>query len=141
MKREKKKESFIGKPIYPGGISAMRSFITANLQYPQEAITSKIEGIVYCKYTINHLGKVIDVKVLSGLGYGCDEEAQRLVGQFVFEIPKVPRRIKVKFFKTIRIKFKLPEKKKIKQPNRTTFQVTYTGEPDKKETYSYSITI
>ena len=39
---------------------------------------NRIEGIVELSYVINGLGKIVEVKVLKGIGHGCDEEAIRL---------------------------------------------------------------
>ena len=141
MKKEKGKGNFIEKPIYPGGITAMRKFIRENLQYPVEALDNKIEGFVLCKYQINYRGEVIAVKVISGIGYGCDEEATRIIKLFKFNVPKTPRKLKVKFLKSIRIKFKLPKKKPEKKMPATSMSVNYTITKAKKEKYSYTINI
>ncbi len=106
MQKEKKDKHFIKKPIYKGGKKALREFITQSLQYPKEAQAAKIEGTVVVKYTVNHLGKVIDSKVISGLGYGCDEEAQRVVSLLEFDVPK-SRGVKVLHHLNVQIHFKL----------------------------------
>ena len=106
MYKERKGKHFIKNPIYEGGLAAMRAFIRENLNYPDEALKKKIEGVVYIRYTIDYKGNVIATKVISGLGHGCDEEAERLVMLFKFQAPK-NRGIKIKFFKTIQIKFRL----------------------------------
>ena len=79
MKKERKGKHFIKKPIYKGGPSALKQFISQQMQYPKEALAQKKEGTVLIRYTINHLGKVVDTKIISGIGFGCDEEADRLV--------------------------------------------------------------
>ena len=79
MQKERKDKHFIKKPIYPGGIKEMRALIGRELKYPSEALESKIEGTVYLRYNIDHKGNVTSSKVLSSLGHGCDEEAQRIV--------------------------------------------------------------
>ena len=88
MKKEKREKDFRKKPIYPGGNSALKQFIKDNLQYPEEALKNKVEGGVIVQFTIDHLGKVTHTKVISGLGYGCDEEAQRVIRLLTFEVPK-----------------------------------------------------
>ena len=142
MKAEKKDKHFIKKPYYEGGMTAMRKFIAQHLQYPKEAKDNKIEGTVYIKYTINHKGKVIDAKVVSSLGYGCDEEAERLVYLLKFKVPK-NRGVKIKFHKNIQIHFRLPKKKPVKKA--TAVQYNYVEskktEPDNKNKKSSSYTI
>ena len=139
MKKERKQKSFIQKPVYPGGIKAMRQFIKENLKYPKEALEARIEGSVLVKYEVDYKGKVIKTIIASGIGYGCDEEASRIVSLFKFEVGKSPRRLKVKFNKSIRINFKLP-KQKPKPPSRKV-QVNYTITESKPSDYSYTINI
>ncbi len=109
MKRTRRDKDFVKKPYYLGGIRAMRKFIDAHRRYPQEALSSRIEGSVQVRYTIDHKGKVVDTKVIAGIGSGCDEEAQRIVRLLTFEVPKT-HKVRVLFHKTIRIHFRLPKK-------------------------------
>ncbi len=109
MTQEKKDKHFIKKPVYPGGPKAFKAFITKNLVYPPEALKQRIEGTVFVKYAIDYKGNVVDVKVKSGIGHGCDEEAIRLIKMLKFEVPKTPRKLKVLFHKTSQIHFRLPQ--------------------------------
>lgn len=110
----------------------MNELIYGNLKYPKEAAAKKLEGVVILKYDINHLGQVIDAKVVKSLGFGCDEEAIRVVKMLVFEVPKNPRKLKITFHKDIHIHFKLASDKDIRTlppsaPQQTTgLNVTYT---------------
>ena len=131
MQKERKDKHFIKKPIYPGGLKEMRALISKELKYPTEALESKIEGTVYLRYNIDYKGNVTSSKILSGIGYGCDEEAQRVVSKFKFEVPKGPKKLKLKFHKTLKIHFRLPKEapKKIIDPpklKQTTTQLTYS---------------
>ena len=143
MAKERKDKSFIKKPIYLGGTKAFRQFLKDNLKYPKKALKAKIEGTVMLRYTIDYKGKVIDAKVLKGIGYGCDEEAIRIVKLLKFEIPKGPRKLKVLFHKENKIKFKLPKEKvtpKPKSPTKTPRQsIKYSMTPKKKEENTESI--
>ena len=114
MAKERKDKHFIKKPKYPGGPSAMRKFIRENLKYPKEAQENKIEGTVTIKYDIDYKGKVIDTHIISGLGFGCDEEADRLVRLLKFEVPRT-RGVRVLFHKELHVHFRLPKKKKVPQ--------------------------
>lgn len=133
MHKERKGKHFIKNPFYEGGLKAMRKFISQNKKYPKEALEEKIEGTVIIKYTINYKGKVIETKVVKSLGYGCDEEAQRVVKLLKFEAPK-NRGIKVKFFKNIQIHFRLPKEneKPLEQAQPQT-GYSYTITPSKKK--------
>jgi TonB family protein len=118
MHRDSKEKKFIKKPIYEGGPKAMREFIKKTLKYPATALKGKVEGTVVVKYSINHLGKVVDTKVISSLGHGCDEEAIRIVKLLKFQVPR-NRGVKVLFHKDIKIHFRLPKQQQ------ATVQYTY----------------
>lgn len=124
MKKEKKEKHFIRKPIYEGGQSAMKRFIGENLKYPEEAKGNRIEGTVYVRYSIDNKGKVIATKVVSGIGYGCDEEAERLIRLLKFKVPR-NRGVRAIFHKDLHIHFRLPRNQG------TTLQYNY--QPAKKE--------
>jgi len=105
-------KNFIKKATYPGGQPALKEFIRNNLVYPQEALIAKIEGDVLLKFKINSKGDVIEAKVVRGLGYGCDQEALRIVK--ILKYPKaINRKIRVTTSKKIKIKFQLPKENKI----------------------------
>jgi len=131
MKKEKKDKHFLHKPVFPGGIKAMRKLIRENLQYPEAARNKKVEGTVHLRYAINYLGEVTEAKVISGLSSGCDEEAVRLVKLFRFEVPK-NRKVRVLFHKTIQVHFRLPKRAqpKAEAPD-TTRTITYQYIPQK----------
>lgn len=107
MKKSRKDESFIKKPVYPGGLKALRETVTKNLNYPEAALKNKISGTVHIRYTIDHRGKVVRSKIIAGIGHGCDEEAARLVRLLKFRVPK-NRGVRVQFHKTLRVHFRLP---------------------------------
>ncbi len=118
-KKERKDDSFIKKPVYPGGTSAYRKFIKENLKYPKEALKNKTEGTVFLKYTINHKGIVTETKVIKGIGDGCDEEAERIISMLKFEIPKGPRKLRVLFHQKTQITFRIPKQKAKAKPKPT----------------------
>ncbi|MEL7221809.1 MAG: energy transducer TonB [Bacteroidota bacterium] len=105
MKKERKPKTFLQGPSYPGGPQAMRKFLSQQIKYPDTARKEKISGTVRLRIDINYKGKVTGAKVLTSLGYGCDEEAQRVVRLLQFEVPK-QRKIKAIFHKTMNINFK-----------------------------------
>ena len=141
MEKERKDHSFIKKPIYPGGNEAMKQFIKDNLKYPKAALENKIEGYVALKYEINYKGEVNKARVVSGLGYGCDEEATRLVKLFKFQVPKNPRKLRVKFSKSIKIHFKLKASKSTQINYSIKQSDTEKDKPQSNSSYSYSINI
>jgi len=109
LKKEKKHRNFIPQPDYPGGPKGITEFIYAQLKYPEDAIPHKVEGTVVLKAEIDYKGVVIDAKIISSLFPSCDEEAIRVVKLLKFKIEKI-RDLKVRFYKTFNIKFKMPIK-------------------------------
>lgn len=67
-------------PEFPGGQEAMLKFLVDNISYPEEARLKKIQGRVFVSFIVEKDGKVGNVKILRGIGGGCDEEALRVVG-------------------------------------------------------------
>ena len=102
-----KSKNFIKKAEYPGGSDALKKFIKESLRYPKEALLHRVEGSVYLKYEINEKGKVHSISVVNGLGYGCNEEAIRIIG--LWKYPQVKNRgMKVNTKFKLAIHFKLP---------------------------------
>jgi len=66
-------------PGYPGGDAQRMKFLQENIKYPQMARESGIQGTVYVTFVVEHDGSVTDVRVLRGIGGGCDEEAIRVI--------------------------------------------------------------
>lgn len=67
------------QPSYPGGEEARIRYLTENLRYPQMAREAGIQGTVFVTFVVERDGSVTDVRVLRGIGGGCDEEAVRVV--------------------------------------------------------------
>jgi protein TonB len=66
-------------PEFPGGDASMRKFLYDNIRYPQMAKESGMAGTVYLTFVVGKNGQISDVKVLRGIGGGCDDEAIRVV--------------------------------------------------------------
>ena len=66
-------------PEYPGGEQAMMKFVADNVKYPQDARDKEISGRVLVSFVVEKDGSIGDVKVVKGIGGGCDEEAVRVV--------------------------------------------------------------
>lgn len=55
------------------------------IQYPEAALENNITGKVLVQYTIDVNGNVKDAVVVDGIGYGCDEEALRVINLAKFK--------------------------------------------------------
>jgi len=65
---------------FPGGEAARLKFLQENIRYPQIAREMGIQGTVYVTFVVEPNGALSNIKVLRGIGGGCDEEAIRVVG-------------------------------------------------------------
>ena len=66
-------------PAFPGGEAKLMEYVTKNIKYPQIARETGIQGRVFVGFVVEPDGSVSNVKVLRGIGGGCDEEAMRVV--------------------------------------------------------------
>ena len=66
-------------PAFPGGEAKLMEYVGKNVKYPQIARESGIKGRVFVSFVVEPDGSVSNVKVLRGIGGGCDEEAMRVV--------------------------------------------------------------
>lgn len=67
------------QPAFPGGMDGLRNFLSKNLNYPRQAAAAGVSGRVYISFVVNADGSLTDVEVLKGIGFGCDEEARRVI--------------------------------------------------------------
>jgi protein TonB len=82
-------------------------FLGKNINYPQKAKEANVEGVVYVNFVVDQSGKVADVKLLRGIGFGCDEEATRVVKMLPQFTPGKQRGRAVKVSFNLPISFKL----------------------------------
>ena len=121
MTEHHKTKKFLDLPRYGGGNEEFKKFIASNLRYPKAALEARIEGKVLVEYEIDDNGFVHNPRVVRSLGYGCDEEAVRIVGLLRFRKVK-NRGVRVRVNTKTNIVFKLP---------RTS--INYSITPDKKK--------
>ena len=91
-------------PEFPGGDEARMKFLLENIKYPQIARESGIQGVVYVTFVVEPDGSITNVKVIRGIGGGCDEEAVRVVKMMPKWIPGNQRG------KPVRVQFNMPIK-------------------------------
>ncbi len=114
-------------PEFPGGAEAMMKSIAGNIKYPEAAIDKNIEGRVFVSFVIEKDGSVSNVKVLRGIGGGCDEEAARVISS----MPKwKPGKQKGEF---VRVSYQIPIMFKLGQTNdeyKTTVKTVIAGDDE-----------
>jgi protein TonB len=93
-----------GKPhIYieqmPGFNGSLNEYLARNVRYPEKARESNIQGRVIVDFTVDEDGRTTDIRVVRGIGGGCDEEAMRVVANMPRWKPGTNngKKVKVKF--------------------------------------------
>lgn len=61
------------------GERSYQKYIRQNLEYPPQAADENIHGTVVLEFDIDPTGKPYNFRILQSVGYGCDEEAIRLI--------------------------------------------------------------
>lgn len=98
-------------PEFPGGEKKRLEFLKENLNYPEEAQKAGFQGTVYITFVVEKDGKISDVRVLRGIGAGCDEEALRVIRLMPKWKPGTQRGKPVRVQMNLPITFSLLQKK------------------------------
>ena len=89
-------------PVFRGGMQELYVYLGNNIKYPVMAKESGIQGKVYVTFVVERDGSITSVKVLRGIGGGCDEEAIRVVKAMPRWTPGKQRG------KPVRVQYNLP---------------------------------
>jgi protein TonB len=95
------------QPTYPGGEEARMRYLQENIKYPEEAKELGIQGRVFVTFVVEVDGSITDVRVLRGIGGGCDQEAIRVVKGMPKWVPGKQRGVPVRVQFNLPIKFTL----------------------------------
>ena len=68
------------RPEPEGGMAAFYGFVSEHIEYPSVARRTGIKGKVFVEFVVERNGSLTDIKVVKGIGGGCDEEAVRVLG-------------------------------------------------------------
>jgi TonB family protein len=99
--------NFVPKmPEYSGGQKGMLTYFIKNMQYPLAAYIEGVSGTAYATFIVEKDGRITDIKIAKPIGYGCDEEAERLVRSMSGWIPGELNGEKVRVKYNIPIYFK-----------------------------------
>lgn len=100
-------------PQYTGGEQAMMKYVAENIKYPQAAKDKNISGRVFVGFVIEKDGSVSNVKVVRGIGGGCDEEAARVIKEMPKWKPGMQKG------KPVRVSYQIPIYFKLDTPQKT----------------------
>lgn len=90
------------QPQFPGGDVAFGKFLGRTIRYPASAYKNNVQGRVIITFVVEKDGTLSNIKVLRGIGSGCDEEAMRA---FKASPPWLPGMQKGK---PVRVQFSMP---------------------------------
>ena len=94
-------------PTFPGGESAMQTYLSTNLIYPEAARKGNIQGTAAIAFTVQKDGTLTNVNVFKDPGGGCAAEAVRLVQNMPKWIPGEANGNPVAVKYTLPVRFRL----------------------------------
>jgi len=95
---------------FPGGLNALYKYMGKNLRYPEAARKNDVQGKVFVTFVIEKNGLVSNVKIIRGIGHGCDEEAVRVIKASPKWKPGMQNKRPVRQQYTLPINFALADK-------------------------------
>jgi len=72
------------EPSFAKGDNELYQYVLYNLTYSEESKIKYIEGEVTLSFDVKADSTVINIKLISGVGYGIDDEVKKLVGKLKF---------------------------------------------------------
>ncbi len=94
-------------PEFPGGMEAFAKYLRKNLRYPASAAENGIAGRVFLSFIVERDGSLTDIKVIKGIGFGCDEEAMRVLRKSPAWTPGIQNKQKVRVQYTLPLLFQM----------------------------------
>lgn len=83
------------EPAFPGGETALFKYFYDSLSYTQEAIELNLSGEVMLSFDVLPDSTISNALIISGLGYGIDEEVIRLIEKLKYA-PSIQNGMQVK---------------------------------------------
>jgi TonB family protein len=72
------------EPSFPKGDNALYSYVLYNLNYSEESKIKYVQGEVTISFDVKQDSTVSNAIVISGVGFGVDEEVKRLIQTLKF---------------------------------------------------------
>lgn len=96
---------------FPGGITALKSYLQNAIVYPESAKKAKIEGKTYLRFVVSKHGNISNVSVMRGVADcpECDKEAMRVVKSMPKWTPAKIGGRAVHSWYSLPVKFELPK--------------------------------
>jgi TonB family protein len=109
-------------PQFPGGENAMYQYISENVNYPELAVESAMQGTVHVEFIIEKNGSISNIEILRGVVTILDEEAKRVIK----EMPNwKPGKLDGK---PVRVQYTIPIKFSLSSTNNSAYLYFEKGE-------------
>jgi TonB family protein len=95
-------------PSFPGGETALISYLKEQVRYPGEARSNGIQGRVVLSFWVETDGSLSDIRVIKDIGGGCAEEAIRVVKGMPDWVPGSTNEVPARKLFTLPFVFKTP---------------------------------
>ena len=86
----------------------LQFYLADNMEYPQAALAQRMEGTVIATFVVDTQGYAVTPRILYNPGYGCGEEARRLIVQMPRWSPARHEGRKVAYLVQVEVPFVLP---------------------------------
>ncbi len=94
-------------PGFEGGMDAFYQYVAKEIRYPLQARQMGVEGRVDVQFVVEKDGSLSDIKVIKGIGPGCDDEAVRVMENAPLFKPGSQRGMPVRVRMVVPIVFQL----------------------------------
>lgn len=96
---------------FPGGQTALATWLSENLKYPQECIDKKVEGEVIVSFIVERDGSITGIHMEQSVDPKLDAEAKRVVGVMPNWVAAEMNGVKTRSRLMLPIRFTLPQTK------------------------------
>lgn len=96
---------------FPGGQTALATWLSENLKFPQECIDKKVEGEVIVSFIVERDGSITGIRIEQAVDTKLDAEAKRVVGVMPNWVAAEMNGAKTRSRLMLPINFKLPSSK------------------------------
>ena len=94
---------------FPGGMTALMTWLSANVRYPESAQQNDVQGRVVVKFIVEKDGSITNAQVIRSVDNDLDKEALRVVSKMPKWTPGKNGGIPVRSYFTIPGNFRLKE--------------------------------
>ena len=98
-------------PSFPGGPSALNSYLANEITYPAICINNKIQGRPIVQFVVERNGSISSAKIVRSVDPALDKEALRVISSMPKWNPGKKNGVPVRVKYTIPVTFKLPNKR------------------------------